>query len=218
MSYTRTTWQPGRAGGTEFTAARMNNIEQGLVDLFAYGGPPKIQNFAATSVLNVTGLDGDTHRGYDLWLDWLYDNTSVSENAPWISTPSGVSMSGVGSVGPDTRWDAAGAFTNGGFDTTRGGSGISLGTTNGAATGRCRTLVSGKVMCSQQDPGTSTREFIFEGFVFHRAPMGSGDKRARGGYAFGYYEQTVNLTAFDVHFDNAVASGRLILRPIVGSF
>lgn len=217
MAFAKTNWQPFRAGGTQLTAAQLNRIEQGIDDLYTTrGGKALVQDFVAQTTLSVAGLDGDAHRGYDVWLDWMYDNTSVSENSPWIQPAAG--LVAAASAGPDLRWDAAGAFTNGGFDTTRSALGISLGTTLGAATGRVRGLVTGKLLCRTGGAGVSTREVVFEGFVFYRAPMGAADKRARGGYAFGYYEITNNVADFQVKFDNAPATGKIILSPIVGSF
>jgi hypothetical protein len=76
VPYARTTWQANRAGGTGFTAGRMNNIEQGLVDLYAYKGAKKKLDFNGTT-WDLTGLDGAAHVGYDITAWGLYAATSA---------------------------------------------------------------------------------------------------------------------------------------------
>lgn len=213
MTFVRTTWQPGRAGGTPIGSADLNRIEQGVSDLFAYRGTPKVVDFdtGGSTTLAVTGLDGATHRGYDVWLEALYKVTS-GECAPYFrSNPSPAGA----------RCFYRGAYMNGGAITTddstsRSGVGITMGQTYQQATARNRLLLTGRLLCST--PAAGSERVLFNGSFIARGNLGGADTTFRAGDIHGWMNMTVNLTALDFEFDNAAAAGRLILTPIVGSF
>src|SRR3954447_13861958 len=86
MPFTKTNWVQNALPAD--TAAQKNRIEQALADLFAYKGAKRKLDFNATQ-WDVTGLDGATHKGYDITAWGLY--ATGTDNSPFLNilTPAG---------------------------------------------------------------------------------------------------------------------------------
>jgi hypothetical protein len=215
MSYTRTTWQPGRAGGTEFTAARMNNIEQGLVDLFAYKGAKKKLDFNATT-WDLTGLDGNAHKGYDITIWGIYGATSP-ENAPYLTTLTPLTNY-TKSAAIENAVDGAGTASGTLTDTSRINTGVFLGATVDASLARNIGIL--KLSVGAATPSSGNNDYPVMGQSLWRPVVRpAGTPAHRMVLIGGFLEAPAgNLTALRFNWDNAALAGSILVEPWVGSF
>jgi hypothetical protein len=215
MAFVKHTWIPKL---TRYSAAMMNRIEQGVADahddLAARKNVPKVVDFdtAAASSIGITGLDGDAHHGYDVFLSFLYKNVS-SEHAPYMRPNTGFVRSRSHNV--DTNEDGAGVLYHGARQ-ARTGTGLSLGETTQAPVGRIRGLITGRLLASRPSAGEVT--LLWNGQYVYRASIGATATSFRSGLLNGYVDMNAAFTNLDLMFDNAPVVGKLILRPLVGSF
>lgn len=163
--------------------------------------------------LSVTGLDGDAHRGYDIWLDYLYKNPV--DNSPYFRSNPAPAATACNQ--PGGTMDAAGTTWSATPNRTdRTGTGIGFGTTTGGTSGRVRVLMTGRLLCLT--PGAGNERCLFTGDAFMRPNVGASDKRYAANQINGFMNLTAALTALDFELDNSPAVGKLILTPIVGTF
>jgi hypothetical protein len=314
MAYTKTAWQVGRAGGTEFTAARMNNIEQGIadahaglidgitgVDASAYAaghrallmGIPtrdaigysatastprlvwwtnydptqnllvdatkpawrmKLQDGASDRLIveravatagaptwtpmfnvskdaiaprakrmdfngttwDVTGLDGNTHIGYDITVWGIYGATS-GENASYLTTLTPLTNY-TKSVATENAVDAANTASGTLTDTSRIGVGVFLGATVDAPSGRNIGII--KLSVGAATPSSGNNDYPVMGQALWRpANRPAGTPGHRMVMIGGFLEAPAgNLTALQFHWDNAAFVGSVLIEPWVGSF
>jgi hypothetical protein len=215
VPYARTTWQANRAGGTGFTAGRMNNIEQGLVDLYAYKGAKKKLDFNGTT-WDLTGLDGAAHVGYDITAWGLYAATSA-ECAAYLTalTPA---QTDARSQGMYTLMTNAGASTNSVQQTARTGVGVWLGSTYDQPNGRNFVMVKFSILAVEPTSGNADRLVMGES-MFRSVGRPAGTPGHELNILGGYLETGAgDLTGVQFHWDNAALVGSVLVEPWVGSF
>src|SRR4051794_30277352 len=71
MGFVQKLWKPLRSGGTPFSSSEFNRLEQAIADLYAIKGAARRLNLSGTT-WDLTGLDGDAHKGYDITAFGLY--------------------------------------------------------------------------------------------------------------------------------------------------
>lgn len=187
-----------------------------LTALEAIKHKAKVVDFdtGVSTTLTVPGLDGDAHQGYDVWMEWLYKNTSGDHSPFFRPNPSPAAIRCMQWRNTMTSAGATSAFS--GTGTERSGTGIGYGSTINASTSRIRGLLTGKLLCSARSP--SAIRGLFSGDVVYRPGLAATDPAYVMSHISGWIDMSVNLTALDFEFDNAPAAGRLILTPIAGSF
>jgi hypothetical protein len=213
VGFVKTTWVPGRAGGTQFTAAQMNRLEQGIADLYAYKGAKRRDTLNATT-WDVAGLDGATHKGYDLTITGLYG--AATDNSPYLTlvTPAqSYTKSRMWEVQTDTADN-----TTSGVNTSRSGVGVALGQTYDGANGRNYGLIKLSVLVAEPTSGNAA--VLVTGQAMWRSvgrPAGTPGFRAAD--IFGIFEHAAgNVTAIRFNWDNSPFSGSVLIEPWVGSF
>lgn len=211
MPFVKTTWQPGRAGGTQFTAAQMNRIEQGIAD--AFGTTQAITNAQAISF---QGLDGESDVAYEFSFFGRISGNTVDHAL--ILRPNNDTTGANYSTTTMWRWwqDPVGTAMSGVLLTTGTPTGIQLAQTHFSVGGAFFIRARVFAATGQKRPVTSDYTFI----------RSDADARHLRGLPYGHWSDTASaVNRIDVALVKAAASfpapevaavlnGRAVLRRL----
>lgn len=166
---------------------------------------------AGTSLV-VSGLDGATHEGYDVFIEWLYKATLAAEpNGYMRTTPLATLYRCVQQL---TTVATGGVVTGPTATTARTGTGIGFGIPVGATAGRLRAMLTGRFLVSP--PSSGNARILFNGQITWRSAVADTDLSMAGAVIFGFGMLASNVTALEFQFDGA-AAGRYVITPIAGT-
>lgn len=213
MGFVKTTWIDDSA--PDLVAAQLNRIEQGIADLYAYKGAIKKVDYNATA-WDLTGLDGDTHKGYDITAWGLYAAPS-GECSTYLTkiTPAQTYTHSQGMYTGESNAGTASSTTSQG---ARDGTGVWMGSTYDQANGRNYVMVKMSVLAAQ--PSSGNNNILVQGqSMFRSVGRPAGTPGHFMGLIGGFIESGGgNLTGLRLNWDNAALAGSLIVEPWVGSF
>lgn len=213
MAFAKTTWVDG--GAPSISAAQLNRIENGIADLYAYKGASKRVDFNGTN-WDLTGLDGDTHKGYDITAWGLYAATSA-ECATYL-TKLAPAQTYTHSQGMYTGESNAATPSSTTTQGARDGTGVWLGSSYDQANGRNFVVVKLSVLAVQ--PSSGNNDILIQGqSMFRSVGRAAGTPGHFMGLIGGFIESGGgSLTGLRFNWDNAALVGSVIVEPWVGSF